>query len=191
MTTMMGMTPSVPASLLPYSAQILGRGKINRRRPKHISPPWLMIEMIVMKKRDIMEHLLLHWWSATIGATADDDDGGDDDDDKFEFTALAPIQHYNSKWWTSTTTNVLLRHCCWVKVSFNYIYNNNTKQYRRNQMHCSWLECMAMQRLFTALNGGLEAANYSSKLCKIVGNSTRQCKVFWEGLRKDKDKIVV
>ena len=40
-----------------------------------------MIEMIVMKKRDIMEHLLLHWWSATIGATADDDDGGDDDDD--------------------------------------------------------------------------------------------------------------
>ena len=50
---------------------------------------------------------------------------------------------------------------------------------------------MAMQRLFTALNGGLEAANYSSKLCKIVGNSTRQCKVFGEGLRKDKDKIVV
>ena len=29
----------VRATLLPYSAQILGRGKINRRRPKHTSPP--------------------------------------------------------------------------------------------------------------------------------------------------------
>ena len=48
----------VPASLLPYSAQILGRGKINRRRPKHTSPPWLMISTAVMMTMSMMMMLM-------------------------------------------------------------------------------------------------------------------------------------